>query len=117
MRALNAVLFSVALIIFAAPASAAPKTGSGGQTCDESESNVKHDIGGKHYTCDKCVYSVCSTSGGTLNNCVRKTEWSNCVAAAGGGGGGAGKVDVDRMAPPASSQPKGQQPVTSPKKQ
>ena len=104
----------------ALPASAAPKTGSGGQTCDESDSNVKHDIGGKPYTCDKCVFTTCDSSGGAITNCKRTTEYTNCVAAAGSSGGaGAGpaRVNVDRMSAPVSPPSKGPQKLAPTKKQ
>jgi hypothetical protein len=106
MRALKPLLlcFSLALAV---PALAAPNTSSGGQKCEESSSNVKHNIKGKDYNCDKCVYSQCDSSGGSISNCKRVTEWSNCVEAAGSGAGGGGKVNVDRMAPPKNPQKPG----------
>jgi len=64
-----------------APAAAEPK-GPSGQKCDSSETGVKHDIKGKHYTCDKCVVSSCGTSGGQISNCTKTTYWSNCTEAA-----------------------------------
>jgi hypothetical protein len=84
---------------------AEPK-GPNGQKCDSSETGVKHDIKGKHYTCDKCVVSNCSTSGGQISNCTKTTYWSNCVAAAFGRPTGlnrAGNSGV--MAPPNLSSP------------
>jgi hypothetical protein len=91
-----------------APAMAVPK-GPNGQKCDSSETNVKHDIKGKHYTCDKCVVSSCSTSGGQISNCTKTTYWSNCVEAAASirPGGLDRAVNSGVMAPPkAGSSPK-----------
>lgn len=109
MRKPHLLLLCCPLILATAlPAAAVPK-GSGGQTCSESESNAKHTIGGKNYTCDKCVYSTCDSSGGTLSNCKKVTEWSNCVAAAGSNGVTIDRTKVDRMSVPISPPPKGPQ--------
>jgi hypothetical protein len=88
-----------------APAMAEPK-GPSGQKCDSSETNVKHDIKGKHYTCDKCVVSSCSTSGGQISNCTKTTYWSNCVeAAASGHNTGIDRVkNIGVMAPPKATK-------------
>jgi len=61
-------------------AAAEPK-GPNGEKCDSSETGVKHDIKGQTYTCDKCVYTKCDTSGGQISNCQTVTHYSNCVAA------------------------------------
>jgi len=106
MRACQALLLCLPLIL-AGAAQAAPNTSSGGQKCDESDSNVKHDIGGKHYTCDKCVYSQCDV-GSSISNCKRVTEWTNCVAAAGSNSSVVpDRTKVDRMAPPKNTQKPG----------
>lgn len=120
MRALKILLLCYPLVLAGAlPATAAPNTSSGGQKCDESDSNVKHNIGGKPYTCDKCVFTTCDSSGGAITNCKRTTEYTNCVAAAGSGGGGAGpaRVNVDRVSVPISPPPKGPSQAAPPKKQ
>jgi len=101
------ILLACGLIACICPAFAAPNTSSTGQKCEESASNVKHTIKGKDYNCDKCVYSQCDSSGGSISNCKRVTEWTNCVEAAGSGAGGPGKVNVDRMAPPKNTQKPG----------
>ncbi len=100
MRRLKLLILCGALMFALAPPVAAEPKGPNGEACDTSETNVKHDIGGKHYTCDKCVFSQCSTSGGSVSNCQKVTHWSNCVEAAGSGAGGPGRVDVNKMAPP-----------------
>jgi len=76
------VTIAVGLAIsgMALPAKAEPK-GPNGEKCSSSETGVKHDIKGVTYTCDKCVYSKCDTSGGQISNCQQVTYWSNCVAA------------------------------------
>jgi hypothetical protein len=100
MRMLK-VLLVCGVAVVAGSALAAPNNSSTGQKCEESASGVSHTIGGKNYTCDKCVFSQCSTTGNSISNCVRKTEWTNCVEAAGSGGGnGTNRVNVpNRMAP------------------
>jgi hypothetical protein len=57
------------------PGAAEPK-GANGETCDSSETNVKHEIKGTQYVCDKCVYSKCDTTGGQISNCQVVTHWS-----------------------------------------
>jgi hypothetical protein len=61
-------------------AGAEPK-GPNGEKCDSSETGVSHNINGKAYTCDKCVFTKCDTSGGQIGNCQKVTHYSNCVAA------------------------------------
>jgi len=117
MRALKALLICGTLVLAVAlPAAAEPK-GSGGQTCDESATGVSHKINGKNYTCDKCVYSQCDTSGGSISNCKRVTEYTNCVAAAGSSGVGPARVNVDRMEQPIAPPRKGPQQAAPQKKQ
>ena len=98
MLKLKVLLFSCALILAAIGSAVAEPKGPNGEKCDSSETGVKHTINGKEYTCDKCVYLKCDTSGGSISNCQRVTNWSNCEAALGGAtirpGGGL-------MAPPA----------------
>jgi len=60
-----------------------------GKTCESSgtERRDGKDDQGNKVNClfDTCTYSECSTSGGQISNCVRKTEYSNardCKAAA-----------------------------------
>ena len=117
MRALKALLICGTLVLAVAlPAAAEPK-GSGGQTCDESATGVSHKINGKNYTCDKCVYSQCDSSGGSISNCKRVTEYTNCVAAAGSSGVGPARVNVDRMEQPIAPPRKGPQQAAPQKKQ
>jgi hypothetical protein len=95
---------SILVLGLSAPAMAKPK-GPNGETCSSSETNVKHDIKGKHYTCDKCVVSSCSTSGGQISNCTKTTYWSNCVAAASSGHTRIGQaVHGGVMAPPKATK-------------
>lgn len=70
------------------PAAAVPK-GSGGQTCESvstARKDGKDDQGSKvNCLWDTCTFTECSTTGGQIGNCVRKTEYSNprdCKAAA-----------------------------------
>jgi hypothetical protein len=117
MRNLRVLCLCCPLMLAMTLTATAEIKGTGGQTCETSESNVKHTIAGKNYTCDKCVYSTCDSAGGTLTNCKRVTEWSNCVAAAGGNTGGVDRTKVDRISVPISPPPKGPQQVAPPKKQ
>lgn len=62
---------------------------SGGVTCESTgtERRDGKDQDGNKVNClfDSCTFTECSTSGGTISNCVRKTEYSNardCKAAA-----------------------------------
>jgi hypothetical protein len=75
-------LFCLVLMVGISASAVAEPKGPNGEKCTSSETGVKHDIKGKHYTCDKCVVSSCSTSGGQISNCTSTTYWSNCVAAA-----------------------------------
>jgi len=83
---------------------AEPK-GPNGQKCDSSETNVKHTINGKQYTCDRCVYTTCDSSGSTISNCRTVTNWTNCVAAADSSAPG-GKATTNEMAPPTGTSVK-----------
>ncbi len=109
MRALHVLLLCCLFAVASSlPAAAAPKTSSTGAKCDESASNVKHQIKGKDYTCDKCVYSKCDTAGGSISNCQRVTEYTNCVAAARTGPAGTAidRTKVDTLAPATGTPPK-----------
>jgi hypothetical protein len=77
------LLFSFLVSAGGAPSLAMP-TGPNGEKCDSSATGVKHTINGKEYTCDKCVFTRCDTSGGQISNCRTVTHWSNCVEAAAG---------------------------------
>jgi hypothetical protein len=75
---------------------------SNGQPCDSTGTARKTgtDDQGNKLDClwDTCTFTECSTSGGTVSNCVKKTEYSNardCKAAAASSSpkaGGAGSV-------------------------
>lgn len=83
MHSLNVFLLCSALILVLAtvePASAVP-AGPNGETCSSSATGVKRTIQGKEYTCDKCVFTKCDTSGGEISNCRTVTHYSNCAAA------------------------------------
>ncbi len=82
MRKLTILLLCTPLFLagVALHAAAEPK-GPNGEKCDSSATGVTHQIQGKDYTCDKCVYLKCDTSGGQISNCTKTTYWSNCVAA------------------------------------
>jgi hypothetical protein len=83
MRVLNGLL--LCSLLFAAPLPAlAEQKGPNGEKCESSATNVKHDISGKHYTCDKCVFLKCAVSGDRidLSKCQQVTHWSNCVEVA-----------------------------------
>jgi len=81
MRRLNALLVCCPLVFAVAlPAAALPR-GPNGETCASSETNVRHEIRGQSYSCDRCEYLKCNTSGTHIDNCQRVTHFSNCVAA------------------------------------
>jgi hypothetical protein len=84
MRIANGIIVAcAAALLLCSHADAEPK-GKNGEACNiESKTGVSHTIAGKAYKCDKCVYSKCDASGGTVSNCQNITYWSNCVAAAG----------------------------------
>jgi hypothetical protein len=106
MRALKALPICWALVLaLSGPVAAEPK-GANGETCDSSETNVKHEIKGKPYTCDKCVYSKCDASGGQISNCQIVTHWSNCVAAAGSSGAGDKATTNGELSPPTDTDVK-----------
>jgi hypothetical protein len=117
MRIANVLLIACSLVLLLSqPALAVPK-GKNGESCNiSSDTNVDHTINGKNYKCDKCVYSVCSTSG-SISNCQNVTHWSNCEEVASNTGGG-GKASVGgaatsggQLAPPEEVAPsKGQLP-------
>ena len=88
--ALAATLF---LAASAPEAIAAPKRSNGG-TCDSTGTGRKTgtDDQGNKVDCmwDTCTFTECSTSGSTVSNCVKKTEYSNardCKAASARKGG------------------------------
>lgn len=68
-------------VLAASPALAAPKTSSTGKTCESTGTATKDgkDQDGNTVSCtrDTCTFTECSTSGGQISNCVRKTEYSN----------------------------------------
>jgi hypothetical protein len=76
---------------------------SNGQPCDSTGTARRtgtDQATGEKLDClfDTCTFTECSTSGGQVSNCVKKTEYSNardCKAAAASTGpkaGGAGSV-------------------------
>jgi hypothetical protein len=82
MRLLPTLLLSAALAFAAALPASADIKGPNGEKCDTATPGLKHDIKGKHYTCDKCVFSKCDASGKTidLEKCRQVvTHWTNCV--------------------------------------
>jgi len=78
-KAFVACVLGLAVSSLALNAAAEPK-GANGETCSSSQTGVKHDIKGKTYTCDKCVYNKCDSSGKEIK-CTTVTHWSNCTAA------------------------------------
>lgn len=99
------VITLIGLIIAAATPAGAVKKSSGGITCSSTgtERRDGKDQDGNKVNClfDFCTYTQCSTSGGKIGNCVRKTEYSNardCKAAARTGPGA--RVPNLRNAPP-----------------
>ncbi|MGH6736495.1 MAG: hypothetical protein ACRECX_10515 [Methyloceanibacter sp.] len=70
----------LATVTLASSALAVP-AGPNGETCSSSATGVKRTIQGKEYSCDKCVFTKCDTSGGEISNCRTVTHYSNCVAA------------------------------------
>ncbi len=104
MRTIVAVLVCGMLAI-AGPAAAEP-AGPKGDKCESSETGAKHQINGKNYTCDKCVYSSCNTSGGTVSGCTRTTYWSNCVEAASAITPGGGRMQLPPSVQPGQTQTK-----------
>ena len=81
MRILSGFFVCGSLILAAALSASADIKGPNGEKCDSTETNVKHDIKGKQYTCDKCIFSKCDASGKTISNCRVVTHWPNCVEA------------------------------------
>jgi hypothetical protein len=82
-----AFLLALPLAVPAGDAGARPKRADGGQ-CDTvgTERRNGRDEQGNTVSCtwDSCTYSECSTTGGQVSNCVKKTEYSNprdCTAA------------------------------------
>jgi hypothetical protein len=75
------LLFGVFVISAAAGTAVADITGPNGEKCDSTESQVKHDINGKHYICDKCVILSCDTSTTQMKDCKKTTHWVNCTEA------------------------------------
>jgi len=80
MRRYIPVLFCVFLLTGAGTAFA-DITGPNGEKCDSTEAQVKHDISGKHYICDKCVILSCDTSTNQMKDCKQTTHWVNCSEA------------------------------------
>lgn len=86
---LKLVVLSIALLAMTAPdVLAAPKQSSTGVACNSTGTARKDgkDQDGNKVNClfDSCTYTECSTSGGAITNCVKKTEYSNardCKAA------------------------------------
>ena len=105
MRVINVLLICAGLITSVLDYAVAEPKGPNGQKCDSSETNVKHTISGKQYTCDKCVYTTCDSSGSTISNCRTVTNWTNCVAAADSSAPG-GKATTNEMAPPTDTNVK-----------
>jgi hypothetical protein len=82
MPILHAVLVYGFLALVGMSSALADIKGPNGEKCDSTETNVKHDIKdkpGKHYTCDKCVFSKCDAKGKEINKCQITTHWTNCV--------------------------------------
>jgi hypothetical protein len=74
-------LFCGLIMVAGAGTALADITGPNGEKCDSTESQVKHDIDGKHYVCDKCVILSCDTSTKELKDCKQTTYWVNCTEA------------------------------------
>jgi hypothetical protein len=106
MRVINVLLICAGLILSLLEYAVAEPKGPSGEKCDSSETNVKHAINGKQYTCDKCVFTKCDSSGSTISNCQTVTHWSNCVAAAGSSGAGDKATTNGEMAPPTDTSVK-----------
>lgn len=94
----RSVLFALAGVfaVTALPVAEAKPVRSNGAACDSIGTARKTgtDQNGNKLDClwDTCTFSECSTSGGTVSNCVQKTEYSNardCKAAAKSGASGA----------------------------
>ena len=89
MRTRFLPLFVMSLVVLPVfDASAAPIRRPDGGTCDSTGTTTRNgtDQDGNRVSCtwDYCTYSDCSTSGGSINSCVRKTTYSNprnCQAA------------------------------------
>jgi hypothetical protein len=107
---------SVLLLAMNANALAEPKRANGG-SCDTSgtERRDGKDQDGNKVNClfDTCTYTECSTSGGAISNCVKKTEYSNardCKAALTTTQGGLSLPNLDNLsvlAPDEPSRPTG----------
>lgn len=81
MHISNVLALCALFVLATAIPAAADVKGPKGEKCESTESNVKHDISGKHYTCDKCIYMGCKDPGaaGTKLQCGKVTYWANCV--------------------------------------
>lgn len=86
------IILSVVLALgWVSEGQAKPRRSDGG-ACDSTGTGRKtgKDDQGNTVDCmwDTCTFTTCDTSGGTVSNCVKKTEYSNprdCKAAAQGG--------------------------------
>jgi hypothetical protein len=81
MRILRICFVCGSFVLVGALSASADIKGPNGEKCSSTETNVKHDIKGKHYTCDKCVFSKCDASGKVISSCQIVTHWANCVEA------------------------------------
>ncbi len=77
----TAIMLAAALLVTAAGTVDAKPVRSNGGACDSTGTarRTGQDQNGNKMNClwDTCTYSECSTSGGTIGNCVQKTEYSN----------------------------------------
>jgi hypothetical protein len=87
-----ALLGAFLILIPASQSDAKPRRSDGG-ACDSTGTGRKNgkDDQGNSVDClwDTCTFTQCDTSGGTVSNCVKKTEYSNardCKPAAAKGG-------------------------------
>jgi len=79
MFRLKPVFFAACVLAAGSGIAFADIIGPNGEKCDSSESQVKHDINGKHYTCDKCGILSCDTSTNQMKDCKQTTHWVNCT--------------------------------------
>ncbi len=91
MKTAIAILGALMVLGSVGVSEAKPKRADGGQ-CDSTGTGRKtgKDEQGNKMDClwDTCTFTQCDTSGGTVSNCVKKTEYSNardCKAVAKGG--------------------------------
>ena len=88
MNRTGLLIFALLVLVPVLDASAKPRRSDGG-SCDSTGTGRKTgtDDQGNKLDClwDTCTFTQCSTSGGSISNCVQKTEYSNardCKAAA-----------------------------------